>query len=319
MKKETVLGVDLGGTKILIGELDQEGNILESKVYPSKVASQVEALEQIKEVIGSYLENETLQGELIAISIDLVGRVDSEKGIWYEIHPENANEIPLADVISQQFKLPVVINNDVSSASLAEMNLGIGKKTKDFIYLNIGTGIAGRVIAAGQLLKGGHFNAGEIGHSLVGINNNVRCVCGRIDCVETFASGLGMSKEVHRLKKQFPSQLKITDHERVSGEEIINAFQKNDSLASQVVQQATKGVAELIMNLVRTSDPEAVVLGGGLINNDLFFKLVIEKLNANTMRFVTQGVRQTEIDPALIALKGCAVHAFQKRVAKEAK
>ncbi|MCJ7969139.1 MAG: hypothetical protein MUW51_09360 [Lactococcus lactis] len=64
MKKETVLGVDLGGTKILIGELDQEGNILESKVYPSKVVSQVEALEQIKEVIGSYLENETLQGQL---------------------------------------------------------------------------------------------------------------------------------------------------------------------------------------------------------------------------------------------------------------
>lgn len=65
MKKETVLGVDLGGTKILIGELDQAGNILESKSFRSKVTSQVEAVEQIKEVIASYLENEKLQGQLI--------------------------------------------------------------------------------------------------------------------------------------------------------------------------------------------------------------------------------------------------------------
>lgn len=62
------------------------------------------------------------------------------------------------------------------------------------------------------------------------------------------------------------------------------------------------------MNLVRTSDPEAVILGGGLANNDIFYKLMLEKLNANTMRFVTEGVHQTEIDPRFIALKGCAVH-----------
>lgn len=318
MKKETVLGVDLGGTKILIGELDQAGNILESKSFRSKVTSQVEAVEQIKEVIASYLENEKLQGQLVAISIDLVGRVDSEKGIWHEIHPENAKEIPLAQEISQRFNLPVVINNDVSSASLAEMELGIGKKTKDFIYLNIGTGIAGRIIAEGQLLKGGHSNAGEIGHSLVGINNHVRCVCGRIACVETFASGLGMSNEIHRLKNKYPTQLEITDKHRVSGEEIIKAFHKNDPLAKEVVEQATKGIAELIMNLVRTSDPEAVILGGGLANNDIFYKLMLEKLNANTMRFVTEGVHQTEIDPRFIALKGCAVHAFKKLAGKEA-
>ena len=116
------------------------------------------------------------------------------------------------------------------------MELGIGKKNKDFIYLNIGTGIAGRIIAEGQLLKGGHSNAGEIGHSLVGINNHVRCVCGRIACVETFASGLGMSNEVHRLKNKYPTQLEITDKHRVSGEEIIKAFQKNDPLAKEVVE-----------------------------------------------------------------------------------
>ncbi|GAB2025604.1 ROK family protein [Lactovum odontotermitis] len=310
MGEGTFLCVDLGGTKILVGELSRKGEILDSRTFPSDVSSQRAAVKSIKNAIHFYLEKVTLQEKLAAISLDVVGRVDSKTGIWFEINPEKAEKIELAKELEKEFHLPVIVNNDVTNAALAEMNLGIGEQTQNFVYLNVGTGIAGRTITDGCLIGGSHFDAGEIGHTVVDMNFSQACLCGRYGCVESFASGFGMSNEIHRLKENFPdSSMQPVPGEKVSGEAILAAFQQKDVLAAAVVGHATKGLAELIMNLVRVSDPEAVVVGGGLMSNPLFYQLVLEKLYSKTMRFVSYGVRQTTIDPALIALKGCAVHA----------
>lgn len=306
--QETVLSVDLGGTKILVGEVTRTGEILASKKYPSNVENQRIATAEIKKVIKDYLKQQPIYGKLIGIAVCVVGRVDTDTGTWLEIHPGLADAIPLADEITQLFLLPCWIANDVTSAALAEKVFGIGKETKDFIYINIGTGIAGRIIHDGHMIGGSHFNAGEIGHMVVDINSDVACTCGRKGCVELFVSGLGMHNQTRKFAAAYPDTLlDITKDQRTSFQELVSAYERQDGLARRVIDQALQAAAALTMNLIRVSDPEAIVFGGGIMNDGWFLSHLVTLLNAKTIRFVTKGFQVTSLDPNTIALKGAAV------------
>lgn len=310
--KETVIAVDLGGTKILVGEVSLTGEILSSQSYPSDVSSQRNALDKIKVALSQYLLTNKRHGQVLGIGIGVVGRVDSLAGIWYEIHPGLAEEICVTEEITQQFGLPCFIANDVTNAAMAELMLGIGKATKDFIYINIGTGIAGRTVSDGQLLQGGHNNAGEVGHMVVDIHSDIQCSCGRYGCIETIASGLGMHKQAIKLASQYPETKLEVNAERISFQELIQAYETEDLLAKAVVDQALQATAAFIMNLVRVSDPEAVVFGGGVMSNGWFLKHMQQYLNPQTLRFVTQGLQVTTLDPQTIAFKGAALQMIKK-------
>lgn len=308
--EETVLAVDLGGTKILVGELTKAGEIIASKKYPSDVSSQRAATEKIKIAIADYLQEYGSNRLITGIGICVVGRVDTDLGEWIEIHPGLSESISLADEIKERFKLPCKITNDVSSAAIAENQLGMGTETDNFVYINIGTGIAARTITDGSIISGGHFNAGEVGHMVVDITSEDQCSCGRFGCVELFASGLGMHRQAMKLKNLYPkTTLAIKEDQRISFEELRRAYEQEDALARHVVDRALKAAAALTMNMVRVSDPEAVIFGGGVMSDNWFLEKMVTLLNAKTMRFVTHGVSVTDLDPQTIALKGAALLA----------
>ena len=321
MSEYTILAVDLGGTKIAVGEINRKGEILSERRFDSVVTSQKEAIEGIIKAIELFMKDSVIQGNVIAISVDVVGRVNVDNGIWYEIHPELADSTQLTQLITEKFQLPAFAINDVSAAALAEKEMGLGKEVQDFVYLNVGTGIAGRIISDNQMIRGAHFNAGEVGHMVVAMENDSPCICGRKGCVESFASGLGMSNEVHRLRGQYDSTcLEMHVSERLSVPEILSAYNKEDELAMQVIENATQGIAELIMNMVRVSDPKAVVIGGGVMENDQLFELVLSKINKKTVRFLEKGIVRTKLSPSKIALIGCGLHGFlsyEKNLLKE--
>ncbi|MFV0560562.1 MAG: ROK family protein [Enterococcus sp.] len=315
--QQTVLAIDLGGTKLLIGEIDQNGQILSQKSFTSNTSSQQAAYQQIIAAIQEFLATVPQKGELVGISLAVVGRVSEEKGIWFEIHPENAEPIELAKVLSNIFDLPCIINNDVTSATYAEQYLGIGRDTNDFIYLNIGTGIAARIVTGGHIVSGTSFNAGEIGHLVIDMTMERSCVCGRKGCVETFASGLGMSNQAIEWLPQHPeshlNQLYDSrEKNRLSAQSIFSSAVSGDKLAQRVMEKASRGISELIMNLVRVSDTDAVILGGGVMNNDLFFHLVTQQLNQKTIRFVRNGIHRTTVDMNKITLIGAGLRGFKK-------
>jgi Transcriptional regulator/sugar kinase len=131
MKDKTILAVDVGGTKILIGEVDMNGKVLTQVKRPSDITSQPIAVAQIIKVIDEYLQNRVI-GDIQAISIDTVGRVNSENGIWYEIDPTIATPIDVAKEVKTRFKLPCYVINDLAAATVAENLLGIGNVTKNF-------------------------------------------------------------------------------------------------------------------------------------------------------------------------------------------
>ncbi len=310
---ETYLGLDLGGTKLLIGESDCRGNILKYKKYDSGYFSQQSALEIIKNSLDDYIKTVGwTNNKPVGMGVGLIGRVDPEQGIWLQIDPSRTQPIPLAKELFDLYGIPCHIDNDVKSATRAERHFGFGQLSKNFIYLNVGTGIAAGFVVNGRQIRGSHYNAGEIGHTQVGVNIGVSCGCGRKDCVEQIASGIGFDRCARLLKSTFKTNLHISDElsERISIPEVFELSKKGDPLCMELVENASQALANLIMNLVRVSDPDTVVLGGGIVSDGYIHTKVLEKLNANTIRFVKNGVVITKLNPDFIGLLGAAAVAM---------
>lgn len=311
----TYLGVDLGGTKLLVGEADASGKILRHRKYPSGYMDQRHALLCIQEAVDDYIENARGEEPILAMGLGLIGRVDSETGTWFQIDKQRTDQTPLADILSKRYKIPCTIDNDVRSATHAEMRFGYGQTTRNFIYVNVGTGLAAGIVTGGRIVRGGHFNSGEVGHVQVGVKVGVSCACGRVDCVECIAAGSGIDKCARLLNPQYPeTSLHIPEgSERVNVREV---FEKADTdpLCGVLTKNAAKGVANLIMNLARTTDPDTVVLGGGVVADGMLFQRIEKYLHANTMRFVTGGVKLTRLDPDMIGLLGACTLAMDSIV-----
>ena len=310
---ETYLGLDLGGTKLLIGEVDKHGNILRFKKYASGYFNQQAASEIIKSSLDDYIRTVGwVESKPVSMGIGLIGRVDPNKGIWLQIDPNRTQPIELAKEIGEIYGISCRIDNDVKSATRAERVWGVGQFSKNFIYINIGTGIAVGTVVNGRQIRGSHFNAGEAGHMTVGVNVGVECCCGRKDCVEAIASGSGFDSCARWLKVKDETHLEIPQDEgvKVDVREVIRLCQDGDPLCRVLVENATTGIANLIMNLVRLTDPDTVVLGGSIVADEYIFEKILNKLNHNTMRFVSNGVVITKLNPQFVGLLGAAAVAM---------
>lgn len=307
---ETVIGVDLGGTKILIGEVTMDGQVLSQKTYSSDVTSQKQALQCIINSLHDFMNTKTPLGNIKAIGIGLVGRINRHRGEWIEIHPDLSHLINVRDIIEEEFHLKCYVGNDVYCASLSELYYGIGQKYQNFVYINIGTGIAARMIIDGKIIEGAHFDAGEVGHMSVDINSHISCVCGNHGCVESLASGLGLHQCTLELIDQYPgSCIQKPKHGRISAFDLFRGYDQNDKLCHIVLERAFQSVAAMIMNLVRICDPEAIVLGGSIGGSEWFISHVNDYLNPKTMRFVVDGIQRSSQDVETIGLKGAALLA----------
>lgn len=311
---ETYLGLDLGGTKLLIGEMDNRGNILRYKQYASGYFNQQAALQIIKSSLDDYIRTVGWYDKRpVGMGVGLIGRVDPQEGVWLQIDPSRTHPISLAKELTECYGIPCFIDNDVKSATRAERVWGFGQISQNFVYLNVGTGIAVGIVINGRQIRGSHFNAGEVGHLRVGVNVGVKCPCGRIDCVEAIAAGIGFDNCARLLRDRYETNLHIPDKdERVQVSEVFALSQKGDPLCTVLVDNAAEALANLIMNLVRVADPDTVVLGGGVVADGYMHGKILERLQPITMRFVTNGVVITKLNPGFIGLLGAGAVAMNK-------
>lgn len=310
--ENTYLGVDLGGTKLKIGESDLEGNLLWTREYPSGYLGQREALNLIESALDKALEERPADKRPVAIGLGLIGRIDSSTGTWLEIDHDRAEVLPISDSLQKRYGLPCFADNDVRSATKAEILFGRGKDYDNWIYINVGTGIAAAIVSKKRLITGGHCNAGEVGHSASGIDFHAPCACGRPDCVESVASGSGLDLCARLLAPQYPDTILAIPPvgTRISGAEIFSLYEI-DPLCRTLTDNAAKALGNLIMNMVRFCDPELVVLGGGLMSTDFLYRKVLDRLNPFTMRYVTGGVVRTGLDPRNIGVMGACGNAIK--------
>ncbi|MBB3128424.1 putative NBD/HSP70 family sugar kinase [Paenibacillus rhizosphaerae] len=313
MNGDTVIALDLGGTKLLIGEVDKEGRILSSKSYPSGYLKQEQAVELICSSLDDFLATARPSGpEPAALGVGLIGLVDAAKGDWVMIDPGRKSPVALASLLQERYGYPCRLENDVKAAALAERTFGAGRATDHFIYLNIGTGIAAGIVADGQLIRGLQNDAGEVGHMTVDYTSGTPCVCGRFGCAEAIASGGGMDRRLRLLGQRYPGSplLQLASRGFVRAEEVFAHADKGDPLAVRIAGDAADAAAELIMNLVRVVNPELVILGGGVAGSAWMGRELPKRLELPVMDSVAKGVIFSRLDPATVGLVGAATLAL---------
>lgn len=310
IKKNVALGLDLGGTKLLVGEVDTEGKILRSKRYPSAIAAgahQKEVLASVIEAVDDYIATYGLKSgeDFQAIGMGLVGRIDPFQGLWLEIEPTRCETVPVAKILSERYGVPAAIDNDVRCGVSAEMAFGQGKGSRNFIYMNVGTGIGAGFVINGQKLTGDHFNGGEVGHHVTDYNSDVQCPCGRMGCVEALASGMGLDARARALREKYPeTKLNYPTEGRVNAGDIFRLADEGDPMCVMLAEDAVKALAETITNLLWVSDPDVFILGGGMVTDGWLLKRIKEKLNPSSIRFLNKGLVITQLDSDNVGLIG---------------
>lgn len=308
----TYLGIVLSGSRLMIGEVNTAGDILQHKAYKLSFFNQESALDIIRTSMEDYVRSaDWTERKPAAIGVGLIGRVNADEGMWYQIDPERTHPINVAREITAWYGIPCFTDNDVKSETRAVMRWGLGRETENFVYLHVSTGIAAGIVVDGKPIRGSHFNAGEVGHLQVGVRVGLRCPCGRMDCIETIASSVGIDRQIRFLKRYYDTKLLIPRQgERVSVSEVYRLCCEGDPLCTKVVDNASEAMASLIMNMVRVSDPDTVILAGEMLSDGFLLEQIRQKLQPVTMRFVTGGVVLTQLDAQNIGLLGAGALAI---------
>lgn len=302
---KTYLGFDFGGTKLLIGEMDENGKILNSKRYATGCVMQQQAVDRLLECAKDYRDTVGFQGEVQAAGVGIVGVSNNRTGEWISMnHIVTGPPIPLAEILSKEIGVPVAIDNDVRSATTAEWKLGHGRDSENFIYINVGTGLAAGFVVNGTLVRGANNNSGEVGHSVVDMADEQPCVCGRYGCVENVASGSGFAKQA--LKYGLMEVISADRPNSADTPKLYELADAGEERAVYITEYAADTLAELIMNLVRVTDPDTVILGGGVTSGGWMLEKINKRLNPSTMRGVTNGILLSQFDPAYAGLIGAA-------------
>lgn len=301
---KTYLGMDIGGTKLLIGEVDADGNILRSKRYATGYKDEREAVRRMLAALADYRESVGFMGEPAACGVGIIGRVDHAKGQWLAIgHAPTGAPVPLAELIGTELNIPCAIDNDVRSAVTAELLLGCGRYSDDFIYLNVGTGLAAGFVNNRHILRGANVNAGEIGHTVVDMRNKQPCACGRKGCAENAVSGIGFTYQANYYNR---TDLLIEETGKADTRRIFALADEGDADCRAIREYAADTLAQVIMNLVRVTDPDTVVYGGGVLSDKTFLNMVKDRLDSETMCGVTNGLRESSFSPQTAGLLGAA-------------
>lgn len=299
MTRKYIVGLDLGGTQIRTCLADMEGNILRQEQQPTLAREGLQpVLARIKETVGEVLRYvESI--DVLGIGIACPGPLDPRTGVV--IAPPNLpgwDNVPLRDIMAEEFGLPVFVNNDATLAGLAESRFGAGRGTSDMVYLTISTGIGGGIICGGKLLFGAHGLAGEPGHATVE-PAGPRCNCGNVGCLECMSAGPAIARHATEfIRHGQASSLceALRSGSELTAEMVGKAAQEGDNVALQAIDRAAHYLGIGVLSLVHIFDPDIVILGGGVAKlGPLLFDPVRSWVREHAM---TPVQRQTPIVPA---------------------
>jgi len=269
---DLVVGVDLGGTKILAAVVTADGKIMGQAKRKTKPETGTESvIERIVKTVDDALASaKTLRSEVRAVGIGAPGPIDPDTGTVLMAPNLNGWEnVPLAKTLSEQLGMPVFLDNDVNVGTLGEFVYGAGRGAKDVIGVFVGTGIGGGLIIGGQLRSGARHAAGEIGHMIV-LAEGPYCGCGNRGCIEALASRTAIVNSL-RMAMQSGRKTVLTEAlagggvERLSSGVLAQAWKSNDTLTVEVLTRVQYYLGLHLASLVNFLDPELIVLGGGVI------------------------------------------------------
>ncbi len=317
-----VVGVDLGGTKILAAVVDPEGHILSrAKMRTQAHRPAAEVIARIAEAVRRAVADAelTLQ-DIGAVGVAAPGVLDAQAGVVRFAPNLHWHDVPLSAALRQQLGVPVYLENDVNMGTLAEHTLGAGRGAKDLVGIFVGTGIGGGIILDGRLHRGRNGSAGEVGHMVVQIGGP-RCGCGRRGCLEAVASRTAIVRDLTEAiedgaKSVLPELVK-GDLSRITSGVLAKAVARGDKLTISVLKRATKGLGIGIAGIVNFLGPEMIILGGGVIEalDDSWLDRVRKVAHKYAMPNAMEGVKivRAQLGDDAVVL-GAAVLARQMQM-----
>ncbi len=255
------LGIDLGASKCLGVVLDDRGSVVGEHRLPTPRGKEA--------IVATVVDVAEALGPLPAIGVGAPGLVDIDGVLRFAPNLPGVVELPLRQELEERFPGTYVrIENDASCAGWAERQLGAARGADYALLATLGTGIGGGIISGGNLLRGAHGFAGEIGHMVVD-PEGPPCGCGKRGCWERFGSGSGLGRLAREAAAADPTSRMVElaggDADQVRGEHVTRAAAEGDEHARQVMARFAWWVGLGLANLAAIFDPELFVLGGGLV------------------------------------------------------
>ncbi|MBE5806932.1 MAG: ROK family protein [Clostridiales bacterium] len=276
------IGVDLGGTGIKAGVVDEQGNILAKDSCPTGVergyAAVIEDIAGLCTRVASRAVHD--MSEVKAIGIGLPGIYVPSTGRVPFCTNLGWHDVPLLAEMRKYTDLPVFADNDATVAGLAEAVAGVSKGCNVSIFVTLGTGVGGGIIMGGKAYSGPHGIASEIGH-MITVAGGEQCTCGNKGCWERYASATAIIREGRRYAKLHPdcAILKAVDGDasKIEARTVIDLAKQGDPASMEIFDQYVYHLCVGLVNLINLYDPEIIALGGGVSHAGQF---LLDRVNA---------------------------------------
>jgi glucokinase len=288
--QELVFAVDLGGTYLRTALVDGSGKILQQRKQPTPKGDSPDCV--VDALAAAARDANGGTGPRIArASIMVPGAVDNQNAVVVQApNLPSLTNFPLKAVLQERLSWPVLLENDANAAAVGEMWLGAARGCRDVVSVTLGTGVGGGVILDGELWRGAHGSAGEIGHTTVDPFSGVKCKCGNTGCLELFASATAIVRITREDLPRFPQSM--LSSEKLTAEKVYDAGRDGDELALSVFRKFGMYLGIGLANLINIIDPEIIVIAGGVVNGwDLFARDMLREVNERAVRATAAQVK----------------------------
>lgn len=258
------IGIDLGGTNIAVGVVDDHHRIVAEASLPAgahRPAEQVVA-DMCRAVELALNKAGLTPADCASIGVGTPGTCDPERGVVVRAYNLNWFDVPVCAMLTAHFGLPARLSNDANCAALAETVAGAAVGCRNMMLITLGTGVGGGIIVDGRIVSGLGGAGGEPGHSLLVLDGEP-CTCGRRGCWEVYASATALIRQGREAAAAHPTSL-LNRYPELTGRDVFDAADAGDETAQAVLERYYVYVAAGITDLVNILSPEMVLIGGGI-------------------------------------------------------
>ena len=292
--KKYFIGIDLGGSNMKMGLVDENGQVLDQMEQPTPKDSELALNQMVDSCKLISKRSGTPWQQIEGIGIGLPGFLDIPKGFIVRLTNLNWENIPIKAWLEERLQKRVEIDNDANVAALGEAWCGAGKEVDDLVCVTLGTGVGGGVIVNGRVVYGLKGFAGEIGNILID-PDGVRCNCGQKGCLETIASATGITRLAQEAIANGEKTI-LKDHPTTY--DVFQAAEQQDHVAQKVLNTAIQALARGFAVISVILNPARFVVGGGVAKaGDALFVPLREEFQRQALGLTSQDV---EIVPALL-------------------
>lgn len=258
------VGIDLGGTNIAVGVVDEGYQIVSYVTVPTQAQRPPEqVVASMAQAVKTALAQANLTEEdCVGIGVGAPSTCDVKNGIAYRSYSLDWTDVPLAELMSKHFSIPIRVDNDANCAALAEVKAGAAKGKENVVLVTLGTGVGSGIVLGGKIYSGLKGNGAEMGHMMLKLDGEP-CYCGRRGCWEAYASATALIHQAEAAAKAHPESA-LNRAEKLDGKSVFDIADGGDPVAQAVIDRYCEYLAVGASNIVNALAPEMILFGGGI-------------------------------------------------------